>query len=426
MASIPRWFLPWLIFLLVFSFHYRSKVKTSYDSAYSIHLAMSLVREGDLDLDEYRDIIPAGDYRVIEVGGHIYSRYPEGPSIVAAPMVAAIKSLAKHGLHLYLDPYLRNSPPSGIEKVVASILVAVTAVVIFHLARRRLGPALSLLTAFVFAFCTSAWSVASRALWQHAPSMLFLSLALHALLRLREAPRWSFCAGLWLACAFVMRPTNALPVVLLTVYVAVAHRRRIGHYLGGAAVVALPFLASNAARFGSLLPWYYLQGGRKFQFFGAAFLEAAAGNLVSPGRGLFLYSPVFLFSLLGVWLSVRERRWTRLDSFLSAVLVLHWLLISSWHQWWGGSSFGPRLFADLIPILVYFLIPVLERLGSAAPGPGRLALAAGLAAAIAASFAIHRAGAGSLATWEWTLDPVYVTDDPSRPWDWHAPPFLRR
>ena len=88
MASVPRSLLPWLIFLLVASAHLRSKVETSYDSAYSIHLAMSLTEEGNLDLDEYRDVIPAGDYRVIEAGGHLHSRYPVGPSILAAPLLA--------------------------------------------------------------------------------------------------------------------------------------------------------------------------------------------------------------------------------------------------------------------------------------------------------------------------------------------------
>lgn len=424
MASRLRALLPWLIFFVVLHVHYRSPIEISFDSGYSIHLAMSLLQEGDFDLDEYRDVIPPDDYRVMEIDGHLRSRYPEGPSIVAAPFVAAIKSLTKHVLHIRLDDHIRRGSPAGLEKLIASVLVAITAVLIFRLARRRLDVGLALVVVFIFAFCTSAWSVVSRGLWQHGPSMLFLAAALDALLGARDRPRRALWAGLFLAGAYVMRPTNALPVALLTIYVVAAHRAWIGRFFAGATAVALPFLALNLARFGSLLPWYYRQGTGKFQLFEPDFLEAAAGQLISPGRGLFLYSSVFLFSLLGIGIKFRRGRWTRLDTALVAILVLHWIVISSWLRWWGGTVFGPRLFADLIPFLIYFLIPAVEQLR--APGLRRWALAAGLAATVAVSFSIHHAGASYKATWDWNVDPVHINQDPGRLWDWHDPPFLRR
>lgn len=39
-----------------------SKVATSYDSKWSLHQALSLLHEGDLDLDEYRGVIPADEW----------------------------------------------------------------------------------------------------------------------------------------------------------------------------------------------------------------------------------------------------------------------------------------------------------------------------------------------------------------------------
>ena len=55
------------------------------------------------------------------------------------------------------------------------------------------------------------------------------------------------------------------------------------------------------------------------------FLEALAGNLISPGRGLLFYSPVFLLSVYGIILKARGNNFKRLDAILAGILALHWL-----------------------------------------------------------------------------------------------------
>ncbi|MEO1369540.1 MAG: hypothetical protein AAFX50_20360, partial [Acidobacteriota bacterium] len=204
---------------------------------------------------------------------------------------------------------------------------------------------------------------------------------------------------------------------------AKAHTGQLWRFFAWAGVVAVPFVGFHVAVFGSPLPWYYRQSSGKFHM-DMSFVEAAAGTLISPGRGLFLYSPIFFFSIVGAALLVRQKRWRLLESCLAAILVLHWLVISSWKIWWGGTVFGPRLFADMVPFLLFFLLPVLERL--AVPGGRRLALAAGLAASIAVSAFIHRSGAVYWATWDWNVEPVSVDEHPERLWHWSDPPFLRR
>ena len=46
--------------------------------------------------------------------------------------------------------------------------------VLYRLARREVSIPRALLVACVFAFATSAWSVVSRALWQHAGASVLL------------------------------------------------------------------------------------------------------------------------------------------------------------------------------------------------------------------------------------------------------------
>ena len=49
--------------------------------------------------------------------------------------------------------------------LIASIIVALASAVMYLIARQFLAPLQSILLALIFAFCTPAWSTASRALW---------------------------------------------------------------------------------------------------------------------------------------------------------------------------------------------------------------------------------------------------------------------
>src|SRR4030095_8521599 len=109
--------------------------------------------------------------------------------------------------------------------------------------------------------------------------------------------------------------------------------------------------------------WYnytYL-GDLFFQPYGIFFwstplLEGLGGILLSPGRGLFVYSPVLLCSFLGIALAWRDRGDPLLRA-LSVGIFPTLLLYGKWINWWGGGSYGPRLLADLTPFLSVCLVP---------------------------------------------------------------------
>src|SRR5580700_8860549 len=121
---------------------------------------------------------------------------------------------------------------SLIEMEVASFLLAAAAVMMYLIASRFLPVKRAVLLALLFALATSAYSVAGRAVWQHTPSMLLLTIIICMLLRAETAndtenPRPSLAgwAGLPVALAYTVRPTDALFVAVFTLYVAVRHRR---------------------------------------------------------------------------------------------------------------------------------------------------------------------------------------------------------
>jgi hypothetical protein len=410
MSARTRAAIPLAIVAVVFATHFAGLI-TSYDSLWSIPTARSIVREGNIDLEEYRPRIEAdrsNDYRMETVDGRYYAVFPIGPSLLALPIV------------LVLDAAGRHVADGKIEKLVASFIIALAAMAMYFVGRLTLGVPRALLLSGVFAYCTPAWSVASRGLWQHGPSMLMLTLALWIMLAGERRPWLIQFASLPLAFAYVVRPTNALSIVALSLVVLLGHRRFFVPYALWSLPVAIPFLLFNLAVYHSWHSWYY---STKRVGHGALLWEALAGNLVSPNRSLFVFSPVLVLAVYGAWLKLRRDR-TPLDWALAAVIVLHWLVISSHLPWDGGHTYGNRLFADVVPYFMYFLIPLIAVL----PDPRRLrrpVLTLAFVSLVLLSFAIHYRGAYRRIVWNWNTEPTDVGLDSARVWDWRDPQVLR-
>jgi hypothetical protein len=397
-----------VLFCLVMIFHLASGVTTSFDSRWVIPTAKSMVSRGDTDLNEYKDQIEKDDYRIERIKGHLYSIFPVGVPLLAAPFVLPANSSI-------VDQYYAD-----LEKTIAVFMVALTAVFLYLASLTLLRSKYALSLALIFAFGTSAWSTASRGLWQHAPSMLMLTLALYLLLKAEQRPVLAAWAGLPLGLSYMIRPTNIIPVIFLSLYVLIRYRKFFMGYLLRAAPAAVLFLLYNFLTYGAPLSSYYLPQGFSSL---PGFFEALVGHLVSPARGLFIYSPLFLFSIFGLCLLARSRRAGLLDYLLMGCAAGHLILISSFPHWWGGHSYGPRMSADMIPFLCYFIIPVFSLFSS--KGIKRRVFVALFVVCLGISFIMNFIGAVSYKGHEWNDLPADVDQAPSRLWDWSDPPFLR-
>jgi hypothetical protein len=428
------------VFLVAFAVYLASPVMIQTDSIWVVPTAASMLHEGNLDLDEYAPAIERRRHGTDFAGGHHYSTFPMAVGVLTAPFVW----LWDTAVHLNRAVY---SPPGSktekrllrweqvlhgtgdvdigtfrhIEHTLASLWTALAMVLVFLTARRRvsLGPALAV--AAIIAFGTSAWSTASRVLWQHGPSMLAVAMGLYLLSSPKRTRAQLFSLGVCVALAYTLRPTNAITVVAVTLFVAWRVPRQLHLYLGGALLIALPFCAVNLSIYGALLPPYFMP--QRLAPGAVSFWEALAGNLVSPSRGLFVFSPVLLLAL---WRVVRGgvlRNLTALEALCAPVIVLHWLAISAFPHWWGGHSVGPRFFTDVLPWFAYLLTsPVAHIVTNARQRPAPFAA---LIAAAAFSMFAHGWGAISPKVHAWNDGPPNVDDAPERLWDWKDPQFLR-
>jgi hypothetical protein len=143
------------------------------------------------------------------------------------------------------------------------------------------------------------------------------------------------------------------------VYVLLHHGGQFGKFLLTGLPPVLFQLWYNAAYFGDPLRTQFPIPGRGS--LAIPFWERLGGILLSPGRGLFVYSPIFLLSVLGIGLAWR-RSGDALLRYLSVGVLFTILFYGKWWVWWGGWTYGPRILADLTPILALLLYPLKDLL----------------------------------------------------------------
>jgi hypothetical protein len=312
-----------------------------------------------------------------------------------------------------------------LERHAAAMWVAMSAVLVFSIGGMYLSYRKSIVLALLFVFGTSVYSTGALALWQHTPSVFLIACAIYLLLLAERTPTTAAWCALPLALSYTVRPSDAVLVVVCTSYVWVHHRSQVFKFAMIGGTVAAAFFVMNFSQYGSVLPPYYharAEMGAPGYWPGVA--TAAAGLLVSPSRGLFVFTPVFLVAVVNMvrlrW-HARPAPWLSVAVAASFIAMLFYLgPLSRPGTWWGGFSYGPRLLTDYAPILALFLIPVFEQWGVM----GRK-LRIGFATLAMASVLIHvRAGWNAhLISWNWT--PISVDVDHARLWDWSDPQFLR-
>lgn len=352
---------------------------TSNDSFYTVPTALAILHHGTTAVDEFVPIAPAASHYAVECvpphgpavsydaangcpGGHWYNAYPLGPSLLALPFIAIIQLIASAISTLFPRAHFLIAQPVisaflrgdlfGAHQLAelwsAAPIAALSALFVYLTTLRFLPRRQALLLALIFAFGTTQWSTASRSLWQHGPSVLCLALTLYLLLQ----PRPEF-AAIPLALSFIARPSNFIAVAVLTVYVAVHHRDRLLRFLACAAPVAALFFLYNLTVLHSLLPRYFHAGVQTSK----PWLWGVAMNLVSPSRGLLIFTPVFLFAIAGAALAFTRPFRLPLACYLTVIVLCHAALLGNY---WGGHCYGPRYFSDMAPFLIFLLIPAAQ------------------------------------------------------------------
>ena len=378
------------------------------DTIPAVLLPLSLLEEKNLDFNEFSNINETQPSWFVVKNGRVVSYYPIIPGIL---------NTFTHFISRQFGVFC-NSPCISTAKLTASAVTATSVSLMFltliRLCRQRQT---AIVITIVYGVCTCVWSVASQGLWQHGPSLFFLTAALACLVRPERTILFAL-GGFFFGMAVFNRPTNIMFAMPATFYVLVRYPRLLVYFLLAACFPAL------------LMAWYSWEFWGAFQALGQGhsvsggthghheinfhypILKGMAGLLFSPGRGLFVFSPFFIFAvpfwLYAFWPSARIDLFYR---FIAFGIMANLLLFSSWSIWWGGWSFGYRMLLETVPFLTVFLALAYERVIVY-----RRWLHVLFFFSVLISFYIHFLGANLYPT-DWN-SRVNIDSHPERNWDW--------
>ncbi len=195
----------------------------------------------------------------------------------------------------------------------------------------------------------------------------------------------------------------AIFALLAGVFVWRTRRQRLAAFLALPAIGLIGLLAYNVRSIGSV------GGGYSDVQFVTPSLLRLTGLLISPNRGLLVYTPIAMLALPGLlWWRSHRAAWV---PYLAAGILMYVLLYASYGGWWGGHTYGPRFLSDVLPALTLCAVPALERVCRT---PAGRAVVAGLVA-----WSVGVQAIGAYCDFDiWNHTPVSVDTQSLRVWDW--------
>lgn len=376
--------------------------------------------------------------------GHLASAYPIGAFIISLPLYLLffgwlkLVALWQAGFS-WSDAALNLTSPEFeptrqfYEKLAGAILTSASVALFYRAALLNFGRIAALGTAIVYGFATLNWAVSAQGLWTHTVFNFALVSAMLCLFQANRAQGQArrnlllvagFCCGLFPG----IRLTGLLFTLIILLYGVCTYRRRAVFLLLGSAS-ALINVAWNIHYFGFSLKSIITGGYAQLMIHSGEYIwrwnyfqEAFAGLLVSPSRGLLVFSPVLLFTIPGIYQILKKtlRQTLSADELLLGVLLLTctgvFLQYCFFSPWWGAISYGPRFLIDLLPVICYligyYLTRYLDRIW-----PNRRQLSLGLSLfLICLVFSTFVEIAGAFSTPHlWDTVPGF---EQSRFWNW--------
>jgi hypothetical protein len=292
-----------------------------------------------------------GTWGLLQAGDSFLPTFPMGPGFLGLPTALLQYFFSKEPVELLIG---------WNQKVTASLLASLSAAFFFQtvfLISHK--PGLSLLLTAAFALGSPQPAISAAVLWQHGPTVFLLCLGLFFIIKgQRQSSSWYPWAGLPLAFLPIMRPQALLFYLAGLATVAILQPKQILRFF----LWSLPGIGAtlwiNLGLYHSLIGGYgYMASGENFT---TPLLEGATGLLISPNRGIFVFSPYLVLGIIGGWLLWKKRSiWAW--SFGLAALIF-FMIHAKYAHWHGGWCVAPRSLSELVPLLTLFCVPWFEEI----------------------------------------------------------------
>ena len=339
-----------LLFIGIFVVYYLHStiVMFSNDTVPNQLLPYFILHDHTLYLDQATTYISntGYGYRFVDtINGHYVSLFP-----IVTPVLV---------LPLYVIPItILNIPMTDVTllfmgKLSAALISSLACVFIFLSCKTLSSYRIAIVSTLIFAFATSTWSISSQALWAHCMVELLLSIAIYIVVRNEyRFSHFNIVALGIISGLFVFnRPSDAILILPVILYVLKFYQDKFRFFLVSACMSGAPFLIYNLFFFGNPFGGYMPIASR----LGFSITTAInyVGLIVAPNKGLLVFSPVLILSLIGflvVWKNREDRLYTVLRYFIP-VILFNLLIYALFDDWIGGSVFGPRYLTAILPVL---------------------------------------------------------------------------
>jgi hypothetical protein len=330
-------------------------------------------------------------------------------------------------LYSLLGKDMRTYDNFDLQIILAALSATLIFVLLYLIGTYLISRSASLFITFIAVMGSSLASTLGSALWTLNFSTLFIVLILLLLVRdTAGKPLNPYILGLLLFLCYFSRASTVVFILPVLAYLFWQRRFLFWPAALTAMALLLLYLGWSRLEYGQWLPDYYSL--TRLQVERAPLLVGILGNLLSPSRGIFVFSPFFLLILAGI--PILWNNLARQPLFWLCVVwfVLQLVIVSRAASWWGGNSFGPRLLTDALPglVLLLFLLwqEVLQQFSTAQQNVTfALFLFLGLVA-----IAIHINGLYRPAILRWDLNiiptPTHISNPMGDYFDWRYTQFL--
>ena len=308
---------------------------------------LSLATRGSLAIDQLQNLQNSLSIGQIGRDNHLYGKYFPGNVI----SVALVYKLAEkqNDQSYFIDGYEAAPSITGVTWAIKinAFYGAVALTALFFLLKRYFDWKTTIITVLLLGLC-SDWWYQSRGFLSEVGAGAFLMVCLCF-----AAYKKPYLSSLALALSILFRPTNIIALPIWGYAFWRSGRKAIWSVLFVVAgLCALAFY--NWIRFSS--PFNF--GYSSIERFGSSVLFGLYGILLSPGRSIFIYSPVLTLAIPGAWSFYKKEK---ILTIICTITILAYLvIIASWYSWEGGVSWGSRLLTPIVPILGFLVASTIE------------------------------------------------------------------
>ncbi|PCI39789.1 MAG: hypothetical protein COB53_02650 [Elusimicrobia bacterium] len=363
-AHRPLFWMCLTLYLATFRWHGGDDIPNSV-------LPWLILKHGTLSLEPWRAwFLVENTLRdfTVEPSGTLLSIFSIIPGLIAFPV--SVPAVLSGGSPT--DLLLHN-----LSKVSGALITAISVPIFYDALRKQASERWAATLALAYGLGGWSFSISSQALHSHAPAQLGAVLGFWGLFS--KGNKAAALAGFGFSLAVACREDSFFFAAAGGLYYLFHRRKEVIAFSCGAAIPLLINICYWLWYTGLLKPPYM---GAQTSLFSGFQPEAFAAMLISPTRGVFWFSPIFLFGFWAMARGIRDsqRRWIPYFAAASFILMV---FISFRYTWAAGQTFGNR----------YYMIMLMALLAMLAGDEKKFSHQPGWSTALGASIMVHALGA---------------------------------